>query len=833
MDVSFSQRIGNSIREHKHEVIFVADSARGTPYILKAFHEQEALSVWFKLAPEDQDDPVSQGNKFSDAVSKAFGSQLFGHAMSYTYGLSILKENLALFEPISFIMSGADYAQAFATDLLSLQTNGSKVILAFESLPSEFLLSDKALLLQNQNLTLSPAEATHIVAGRLNETEVQNINTLTSNTLELFLVELHKQLGLPAPMRPSPDGPEAIPGMAASLPPSIHLQMLLRKEQYIEAFEVAVNHVPDKVPELLDKAGNAFLNRGLYKRFQTLLHSLPSEVRNLESILSWELRVASRFGESHKLKARVISYLNEHEAPDIRAQYATKLAGYEESFVESERAYNTKKTFLTLMHYGQSLFHIKPQEALEVYREMLAFSELKNDDWEKAQALANISVSFSLLGNYNQAVLYQEEALHKFNNLSSGDWQFRMHVLYNWAYARILIGETVGLDKLLRNEAKALKDAFPTLAFMFRSTLGDYYLSQRLPHEALVYYQENYQLLSSYSLKQNTQLPPFIVRDLVQCFLHMGDYEQATTLARKHYLLSKDDTDYIAAFNTLAYGIVQTFSKPEEAIELLEKAAPYFEASIKSSQLAQTCIYLAKAHLSLGDWLAAKKSLERGHRGLNELSETGFRLLAGPEDEFRDVFALWKSQDQTPLIMNFLGGSELILNGKQENLYPMWKDTLAIIAMNPEGIRKESLELALEKEDGRTPDVKAIISKLRKLTPISRAPYKLELPLFADFLALEQMLKEGRVRAALEIYRGPLLKKSKSAGIIEARETYEEMLRQAVLDSSDAEVLLSLSERLKTDLELWEATLAILPSEDPRRSVAAAKHKKLQEAWDF
>ena len=59
----------------------------------------------------------------------------------------------------------------------------------------------------------------------------------------------------------------------------------------------------------------------------------------------------------------------------------------------------------------------------------------------------------------------------------------------------------------------------------------------------------------------------------------------------------------------------------------------------------------------------------------------------------------------------------------------------------------------------------------------------------------------------------------------------EETLRQAVLASSDPEVLLSLAERLGEDMELWEASLEALPKQDPRRALAVAKHKRVLETW--
>ncbi|MCA9840003.1 MAG: hypothetical protein KC422_24045 [Trueperaceae bacterium] len=827
---SFTQRLCQVVRSHSDEVIFVAPSSAGVPYILQALRETETLCVWFKLEPEDAGDPVAQGNRLSDAVTKAFGSQLFGHAMSYQYGLSIIKENLALFEPISFLMLGADHGQEFATELLSLQTPGSKVVIAFEDLPDSFLIGDKALVLQEADLNLSLEEAKLMAQDRLNEVEVTNLLTMAEQKLEPFMVQLHKKLNLPPPLRPGPDGAEAIPGQGLSLPPAVHLQMLIRRDQYIEAFEVAATHLPEKVPEFLELAGNAYMNRGLYRRFYDLLLRLPEVLQETEEVLTWLVRAAKRFGESVKLRERVKSYLDTHEAPDLRAQYATNLATYEEGFAQAERAYRAKKTFLTMLHYAVSLHHKDARKSLEISEELLDFCRTHGDEWQRVQALGSSEPALLQLGQYTRASYVLEETLKAFDNYGSGDWQYRMHTLNNWAFTRIMIGETIGLGEILRKEEKALRDVYPALAFVFRSTLGDYFLSQKDPNRALAYYQHNYDVLASVSAVHAKDFPPHVVRDLVQCLLHLGDSEKAATVARKHYFVSKE-SDYIETFNTLAYGMVLVMEQPEEALNLLGQAAGRFEQPLVAPYLASTCIYMAKAYLLLGKREAAAKVLERGQIGLAEISETGFRLLSGPEEQFRDVFDLWFKRETPPLVLQFLGDPKVYIHNEAVQLYPKWQDVLALLALNPKGLNPEQLEIELEPDGGELNRLKAMVSKIRGVVPISRSPYRIDMPLQADFIELEQALREGKLRVALELYKGSLLARSEAPGIVEARESLDEMLRQAVLESGDSEALLSLSEAFKDDLELWEAALAALPATDPRRSVALVKHKRVAELW--
>jgi hypothetical protein len=178
-----------------------------------------------------------------------------------------------------------------------------------------------------------------------------------------------------------------------------------------------------------------------------------------------------------------------------------------------------------------------------------------------------------------------------------------------------------------------------------------------------------------------------------------------------------------------------------------------------------------------------------------------------------------------------LGGSEARLQGKPLSLRQSFCELLATLVLHPEGLSAEQLLLQMYGEEGSASNLKAAISKLRRKVPIASWPYRLELAVWADFVELEQHLREGRVRQAVSLYRGPLLPGSDRPGIVEAREMLEEQLRQAVLTSGDAEALLELAERLGEDLQLWEAALGALPSADPRLPLVRAHFERIRRAW--
>ena len=250
-----------------------------------------------------------------------------------------------------------------------------------------------------------------------------------------------------------------------------------------------------------------------------------------------------------------------------------------------------------------------------------------------------------------------------------GDWQLRLHTVSNLAYTRILIGETVGLRETLQREVRALQAAFPERAASFRSTLGDYHLSQGESEVALGYYLHNLTLFKDRLSAQDWNFPPYLLYNAVQGLLHASKEAQAGALIRQHYFLLKEAPGQARTYAQLAYGMVLALSEPAESLPLLGAACKELETAFKGDHLVAACLYLAKAHLSLGNTQGAQAALERCTVGLKELSETGFRLLAGPEAQFREVKALWRGQ-AVALSLSFLGKPKVTLKGEVMGLFP-------------------------------------------------------------------------------------------------------------------------------------------------------------------
>lgn len=205
-------------------------------------------------------------------------------------------------------------------------------------------------------------------------------------------------------------------------------------------------------------------------------------------------------------------------------------------------------------------------------------------------------------------------------------------------------------------------------------------------------------------------------------------------------------------------------------------------------------------------------------------------LLGGPEEEIQEVWDLW-NEDSTPLELRFLGGRSIRLRHENRD-YPLrWCEILAVLAFHSGGVNGERLSSLLYGDGGNMSTLKSNVSRMRKDIPVSSRPYEIEMSYSADFVEMDRALREGRVREALDLYRGPLLPESDAPFIVELREYLEETLRQAALTSGDVDILLSLARKLGDDLELWEESSRKLSANDPLLPLAKAHVKRIQKSW--
>lgn len=154
-------------------------------------------------------------------------------------------------------------------------------------------------------------------------------------------------------------------------------------------------------------------------------------------------------------------------------------------------------------------------------------------------------------------------------------------------------------------------------------------------------------------------------------------------------------------------------------------------------------------------------------------------------------------------------------------------ELLAVLAMHPEGLTTEQLALALYGERGKAVTVRAQVHRVRTYLgarAVETHPYRLSVPVEADWLEASRLVAAGQPREALGAYPGVLLPTSEAPKIVEARALLEESLRRSILTTADPHLLSAWLAHPSgaDDLAAARALVAVLPCGDPRRAAATA-----------
>jgi hypothetical protein len=183
--------------------------------------------------------------------------------------------------------------------------------------------------------------------------------------------------------------------------------------------------------------------------------------------------------------------------------------------------------------------------------------------------------------------------------------------------------------------------------------------------------------------------------------------------------------------------------------------------------------------------------------------------------------------------LEVLGRDEgvLAVGGRQRRLSRRHSEILTILVQRPEGLSGEQLGLELYGDESNPITLRAEIVRLRGLLGpgvLGSRPYRLLVPVSADFADVLRLLGRDSVGAALGRYRGPLLPTSEAPGIEDTRRHVEQHVRAGVIASGDPGLLTQWTGKPwgREDLELWEKLVRVAPA-GATRSLAETEVRRL------
>lgn len=145
--------------------------------------------------------------------------------------------------------------------------------------------------------------------------------------------------------------------------------------------------------------------------------------------------------------------------------------------------------------------------------------------------------------------------------------------------------------------------------------------------------------------------------------------------------------------------------------------------------------------------------------------------------------------------LSALGRDEalLVAAGRKVRLSRRHSELLVLLARHPQGLTGDQLLIDLYEDESVTPvTIRAELSRLRHLLGpdlLASRPYRLTLPVEADFDLVARRLASGAVAAAMGAYAGPLLPASQAPAVVRIRSRLAAQLRAAVIERSDPVLL--------------------------------------------
>ncbi len=800
------------LQAHPGPILIEGGEAYGAPFLIDVLGRSQRLA-WIKLTAADAGDKVALGNRLADAVNRALEANFLPYALPFSYNVELLKKRLPLLEPLTLVVSNYEFSAPFRDALLELTPVGAKVILIAEGVfPTAF---SQGLHLRQEELALGPDEAGELAGHQLSSDDISLLWRSSGGAYTIFKSGVCRLRGAPLPYIPSPQGDLVTPGNEALVSPPLLLGTLQRLGRHIEALDLAVMSMPERVAELLEEAGPAYQAEGLLARLHLLLTSLDDEHQQHEKVLEWRLVAGFDQSDYKELLPDIEAYLEKNEAPELRARYAGTIADPATQFAETQRAAAAATTPFTLYQLGRT--HPDGQKGYEILQRSVKLAEAAGHPYPVTRNAGALARSLSYLGRFHEAASWSEWALQTFDKEGLKNGSERLRLLCTRVNACIVTGQIYGLRDLMLEAKSASVSAELGIATDIRAVLANLELALGNIGEAKQLATENF------ALNPRWRLGEFAV-PLVRVLLEQGKVNEALSRAQHAVTLTTEEDAFVSLPASLALGMAYAFARPALAPSYLLKV--YRAADIEASFRSMAALHLMK----LGVVCFADLDSEQQEM-LKTLSPTGFRLFCGPEAAFVEVWDILSAQ-HVPLRIKVLGQENIWFGDKQLELSERSLEILVLLALHPAGLSPEVLHSYLySNEETTLVALRSAVSRLRAVVPVSTYPdlYRITVPFSFDLRNCEEAIVRGELRAALELYRGPLLPRSDAPAIREARLFLEERLRQGTLHSGDAETLLPLAETLRDDLELWQAAYAALATGDARLPLVRAQLRRVTQ----
>lgn len=815
---SWPQRVATLLRESPRLAYLAASRDSGVEYAIRHLETTEMPVVWVWF--EHEVDSLGVANELSRALHQALGSPLFGQGFSLSDGLAVMRREISRLAPLQFIVGWLEHCEGLADELYHLATPPNRLLIIGSEEPTS--LRSGVVRIDDASLLMSTREALAAADGTVDRQEIIDMMLSTDGKYGAFSGLLRSKLNLPLiRSRPWVAAESASHRPSGDPEPSQVFRILVGRSRWIEALELACDAYPYGAPDVVEQAGHMLANQGAFEYLLVLLGRLPSDVKKDPRIAYWLWTAATATNRFRSMRRFADAELS--GAPELRAALAVQRPNGELA-AETLAALEAKESPVTLRARAFAMaFEGDRERPIRLFRRAMRQAEDIGADHLVVACAIDIANQETALGRYVTGSEWACWAHSEFHRRGLREELRRQTAITGTVYPRILSGATDEIPDLLEALGPYSGRLGVPVYESVASTLGDWEFVNRRFEQALSHYLK-VQELASLDQRASAAL------DVIRCHIAMDNEQAAIELANSVHALARSSSRQERAFAELGMGIALHRVSPDLAKARLYTAIEALGSSCFVVLQAQAAIWLALVMIEAGDLQSAREALELGRVGLTELGDSGWQLLSAWHGRYRDAQTLWQSDTGLIEILT-LGDQRLRGSGGGKMLSLRFCEILVLLAQHPEGLRSQRLQLMLFGDGGTVSNIKATMSKLRRVVPITPSPYRIGCKFRIDCLELLGLLSVGRLQQALSLYRGPLLPESEAPAIRELRAVIDEGLRGAVIESGDPEVLIHFATTLGDDLEVWERAKASLLPDDHRRPLVNARIRRIRASW--
>lgn len=813
------ERVRDAILDAPSPAIIVAGEEWGVPRLVAGLRDPEQPLIWVDLREVDCDDDIAVGNEISEAIRRGLGSSLFGLGVGVEYAVGALEAYVPALEPLTVAVTGSERRPSLIQRFSAVLQPPNSLVVHVAARVNVLDDIDGAYFIREDQLRITIDEAIRLYGLDRDPVDIAEAVDLARGAIVTVEEVLHLD-------NVDALGDEVNSDRAHRVTPRNSIGVvdaLIGRRRWIDAFEFAVDHAPTKIGEVLDEAGNAYFERGHFNRFWRYLSVVPRWALRGEQSMYWLFNAAMAVNQWRTLLPMVDRYLQSHEAPELRSRRAaSQLSG--DSIGEAKMAHQAKRTPETARALAFICqFRGELDMAADLYREALELAEAAGRPRHIVAASTGMAQVHLFAGRYERAQRWGAWAVQQHRGLGLGEELLRITATSVCGYARILVGAVHRARQVL--ETVRVRESMVGIPMMegVISTLGDLSMAEGNYDEAVSWYRMNLDGASH-------QMYGSLANDLVLAYLLKGQVDEAMVVAAEAGEISRLSSEYQQTIADLALGCAMLQADSHEGEELLRSALGRMRIRPMGPHRAQGALHLGRYLLRQGRSEEARRLLEEHSEFIAELGDSGWLLLGGNGPQVMQLKRMFRV-GEPEIELQLLGKRRLRNQGVDGNLSLRLAELLAMLAASPNGIRAEALGLALYGDRANMSTLKATVSRARKLVPIESQPYRIGEACRTDVIHVMELLRTGKVQAALELYRGPLLPESDAPGVVELRGHLEESVRQAVLASGDPDAMIDLAGQQGDDLELWEETRRHLAPNDPRRPLASARIRRIRKRW--